>query len=169
MQLNSFSNIIIAVIILASAGVVYLVLSLKMIKEEILSAAYKLNFDVQKRMDLIPLFIENVTGSFGADRKAEIIAKRADSMAVKVGEKGKIDLEEGIWQTIDQMMLEMKNDDNNKLQIAAFKADLQSINEQITNLKISYNDKVNKYNGWVNNPVFKYIIRMFKYTQMEVF
>lgn len=171
MQLNSFTNLLVALIILLVAAGFYLAYYLKSLRGEIANASYQLYFEVTKRGDLLPLYIESWAKYFSRDSFDELIKLRSESMQMNGFGTAKKAKEEQIWKLFDGLIASAAGNAEIKKDVilSALNKDFKEINQRVTVQSNLYNKLVDRYNSLDKNPLLKPVSMMVSRVHFERF
>ena len=171
MELTPLSNLIIALIVLLAMLCVYLVYLMKSRREDAEKGAYFLYFEMTRRTDLIPHFIELArTENLNLDF-AGLIENRAKTMGLEQFDVAKKIQEETLWNNFNDVLAQMKTamSKNGQIQVAALEKDWREATSRVNNMIAQYNHLVGKYNKLANNIILKPLSLIVKAHKMPSF
>lgn len=170
MQFDTYTNIILALIIVLVVGLVYHFFYLKKLGSDLDNLAFKLDFEITKRSDLLPLLLENIGHFLSRESYLEILQARAATMSLKAGQKGKTLLENQLWQKVDSSLNEVKDEEALKnIHLASFRTAFEEASEKVNIARQAFNEKLKKFNIWGKVPGMKLFSNLRKYYLMEEF
>jgi hypothetical protein len=155
MQFDNFSNLIIGILILAIGGYCYLLFYVRSLASDLAKLAYQLDFEVTRRSDMLPLLLESLGQYLPREKYLEVLKARSASMLTRVGQNGKAEKEALLWEKVDSALSSLEEGAQKNLQLVAFRSSVQEVNEKISTLKNSYNQKVRTYKNWTRFPMVK--------------
>lgn len=171
MELNAVYNLIIALAVLLAMLCVYIVYLIRSRREDAEKAAYFLYFEMVRRSDLIPHFIELAkTENLSLDF-AGLIEKRAKTMGLEQFDQSKKTQEESLWNNFNDILTQMKTtmSKNGQIQVAALEKDWREATSRVNNMTAQYNRLVEKYNKLANNIILKPLSLIVKASKMPSF
>lgn len=171
MELNSITNLLIGLILLLVAAGFYLAYYLKSLHGEITLASNNLFFEITRRSDLLPLYIESWAKCFSKESFNDLIKLRAESMQMKGFDGAKKAKEEQIWKLFNGLMKSAL--DNTEIKkdaiLSALNKDFKEINQRVEAQANFYNKLVERYNSLDRNPLLKPVSMMVSRNHFEKF
>lgn len=171
MEFSALSNLIIGLVILFLAAGVYVGFQIKTLAAEIQIAAYKLCFELTRKDDLLPQFVEKLGQYLGRESFDELIKERAECLANEKIGLGKKVQEEKLWGTFEGLWQSAKAKPEVQKD-AALMGLVKSLGEadgRIAEFTGAYNSLVKKYNGLAGNLLLKPVSLVVKAGKAEVY
>ncbi len=157
MESTPLTNLLIALIILLLAAAVYVAILIKNLRTQIARLSYFLYFEITRKADLIPQFLDKTGQIFPPERFAEIIDLRGQTIKSTQLGTGKKALEDRLWLAFGQLIntIHQQPELKNNLALLALEKDLAEADRRVAEHQQVYNQTVNKYNKIVGNFLLK--------------
>lgn len=170
MEFNTWSNLLIALLIFALIAEIYAVFSLKSLYRALVRANYELYFQLTARSDLIPFFVEHLGKYFDRGGFKALIEARAASMKVRQAGKEKADCEKRVWEVFAglRQVAERNPEVNKDVHLIALKTDLEKAGVEINTAKEVYNRLAARYLRLRSFPVVKPFAGLLKMGEFEL-
>lgn len=171
MELTPLSNLVIAIVVLLAMLAVYLTYLIRARREDAEKGAYFLYFEMTRRADLIPHFIELAQSEHLTVDFSTLIENRAKSMNLEQFDQAKKTAEETLWKNFDEILAQIKTaiSKNGQIQAAALEKDWREATSRVNNMIAQYNRLVEKYNKLSNNIILKPLSLIVKAHKMPSF
>lgn len=171
MELTPLSNLLIALVVLLAMLSVYMTYLIRARREDAEKGAYFLYFEMTRRADLIPHFIELAKAEHLTVDFSTLIENRSKTMIIEIFDQSKKTAEETLWKNFDEMLTQMKAtiSKNGQIQVAALEKDWREATSRVNNMIAQYNRLVEKYNRLANNIVLKPLSLIVKARKMPTF
>ena len=171
MELTPLSNLAIALVVLLAMLAVYITYLIRARQEDAEKGAYFLYFEMTRRADLIPHFIELAKAEHLTVDFTTLIEKRSATMGIENFDQNKKTAEEILWKNFDETLAQIKTaiSKNGQIQVAALEKDWREATSRVNNMIAQYNRLVEKYNKLANNVVLKPLSLIVKARKMPIF
>ncbi|MCC7432081.1 LemA family protein [Candidatus Peregrinibacteria bacterium] len=169
MQIEAILNLLVALIIMLIVVGSFTIFSLQKMAATIAKANYNLYFEITRRSDLLPIYIELFSKFFDKSSFKGLIDLRGKTMQLRVCDQEKRAMEDKLWAGFDDIMksANANNQVAKDLQLIALNKDLLEANLTVQNSAEIYNKLVKKYNFWVNFLPLKPLTLLFKLKKAE--
>lgn len=169
MQIEVILNLLAALIILLILVGSFAVFTLKKMTDTIARANYNLYFEITRKSDLLPMYIELLGKYFDKSSFKELISLRSETMKLRICNGEKRAVENKLWTDFDDVMksANAKSEVAKDLQLIALNKDLAEVDMITKNSTDIYNKLVKKYNFWVNFLPLKPLTLLFKLKKTE--
>ncbi len=171
MELTPLSNLFIALIVLLAMLAVYVTYLIRARRDDAEKGAYFLYFEMIRRADLIPHFIELAKAENLSVDFTELIESRSQTMNLEQFDENKKSAEEKLWKNFDEILAQIKTaiSKNGQIQVAALEKDWREATSRVNNMTAQYNRLVGKYNKLANNTILKPLSLMVKAHKIPTF
>lgn len=171
MELTPLSNLVIALVVLLTMLAVYIIYLIRARRDDAEKGAYFLYFEMIRRADLIPHFIELAKAENLAVDFTELIENRSKTMNIEQFDQNKKSAEETLWKNFDQTLAQIKTaiSKNGQIQVAVLEKDWRDATSRVNNMTAQYNRLVGKYNKLANNIILKPLSLLVKAPKMSTF
>lgn len=172
--MNNFSTIIYlvaAVPVVLLVVSVYLFLQMKNMRDKLNDFSYKLYFELTRKSDIIPLFIDKLRSHDLEYGFEDIISLRQQTVKLTKLGKRKKDIETSLWKTFLGVWDDAKKTAvvKNDHYLLSLETDLEEADGRISEFLETYNNYVKKYNALVGNFILKPIALLAKSSKAELF
>lgn len=169
MQIEVILNLLAALIILLILVGSFAIFTLRKMAFTIARANYNLYFEITRKSDLLPMYIELFSKFFDKSSFKDLIKLRSQTMQLRNCNGEKRAMEDKLWAGFDDIMksANANNQVAKDLQLIALNKDLLEANLTVQNSAEIYNKLVKKYNFWVNFLPLKPLTILFKLKKAE--
>ncbi len=172
--MNDFTTIISLVAALAILLIVlsiFLGLQIKSMKARLDKLSYKLYFELTRKGDILPLFVDKLRALSVEDGLSEIVELRHQSVSITKLNAKKREFETSLWEKFGEVWGSAKSTTavKNNHHLLALETDLDEADSRINEVKDVYNKYVKKYNSLAGNFLLKPIALIVKSKKAEIF
>lgn len=153
MEFTPQINLIIAAVILLLIAAVFIGYQMKSLRVELEMVAYKFYFELTRKADLLPQFVEKLSTYVSREQFVPLIQARAATMAVSEFNEDKKAKEENLWSIFQSIWQTAQNQEavQKDLVLTALRKDMAEADLRVEEMRDAYNLIVKKYNSLAGN------------------